>query len=257
MDESKEFKTASLSTIAFVDFECWVYGLKDQHDDVPDIGAFFNAVKKRGRLSSLYFFGDFDEPELKQHLHQIRIYSNQIINCSNPFKKKNVTDFIMLDHIYRTYIDYGDKLGQIVLVTGDGHFASCVSYFKNLKDLQVGVYAVPLTLSDQLQQTASWYDYLTGSKMAAIQQTILQEIHRTQQQDGVFPTFSGTVKHVANKYSYPEDKVRNVLSNMINKSNLFEQKKVLVDEEREVQTLTPLWDRIAQFDLWTPNTIMS
>jgi len=44
---------------------------------------------------------------------------------------------------------------------------------------------------------------------------------------------------------------------MINKSNLFEQKKVLVDEEREVQTLTPLWDRIAQFDLWTPNTIMS
>ena len=114
-------------------------------------------MRKRVNLTDAIFFADFSHQSLADEMKRIRIYSNSIVDTrsGNGNSKKDFTDFIMLDHIYRKALT-SDDTDVFILLTGDGHFSSAVSFLKNIYSKEVGIYGVKDAISNQLQNCASW-----------------------------------------------------------------------------------------------------
>ena len=88
----------------FIDFEHWYIALDKNFGIKPDIKSFTQALEKDYNIAEMTFFGDFSNPSLNAEMHRIRGFTNKIVETNNGggYFKKDFTDFIMLDHIYRS-----------------------------------------------------------------------------------------------------------------------------------------------------------
>ncbi|OGO88786.1 MAG: hypothetical protein A2Y17_03780 [Clostridiales bacterium GWF2_38_85] len=114
-------------------------------------------MKKRVNLTEAIFFADFSHQSLADEIRRIRLFSNKIVDTRSTSGnvKKDFTDFIILDHIYQKALS-SDDIDVFILLTGDGHFSSVVSFLKNIYSKEVGIYGVTNSFSRQLRETASW-----------------------------------------------------------------------------------------------------
>lgn len=213
-----------LKTVVFVDFEHWYIALHKIHNRRPNIQAWFNDLRTRGRLLDVLFFGDFSEGSgMREELDNIRRFSNHIVETTNtsPHAKASFTDFIMLDNIYQKIIS-SPEIEQVILFTGDGDFCSVASYLRNFCGKIVGIYGVDNAISSQLESISDWCIRLPFSNEPhqACRTAILKNLRYAESHTKA-PTFRATVRLVAEHYNLPEDAVEAELRLMMEEGLIY------------------------------------
>ena len=214
----------ALKTMAFVDFEHWYVALQKIHNRRPNVQAWFDDLRTRGRLVDVSFFGNFsDDGGMRDELDQIRRFTNHIVETKNvaSHAKANFTDFIMLDNIYQKVIS-SPEIEQIVLFTGDSDFCSVASYLRNYCGKTVGVYGVDNAISSQLETISNWCVRIPFSDepYQECRSAILRNLHYAETHTKS-PTFRMTVRMVADHYALPEDTVEAELRLMMEEGLVY------------------------------------
>lgn len=210
-------------TAVFIDYEHWFYSLLEQNSRGPDMESLLASIKEKGTLLQIIVFGDFSRDPIRQELARIKQYTHHIIDCENPNKKKDYTDFIMLDQIYQTLF-INSQIQQFVLVTGDGHFHSALAHLKIFHDKIVGVYGVKYSFSRQLKNTADWWEEIIPDSTFQYHK-LLQLIRNVEKRD-IYPTFAKTAQSYCNTHGGSQQDAASALRQLIKLG-------YIVQEERE------------------------
>lgn len=223
--------TEKKMSVAFVDYETWLYGCSNQYHTEPDVMGWFTNLKDKGQIDDVLFFADLTKDPTRNQALRLRSISNNIIDCSKGDREKDYSDFIMLDHIYQRLIRQPD-IKQFILFTGDGHFQSVVAFLKNFNDKIIGIYSLKGSLSPQLAEAANWYVEIVppdeqDKRNAAITKLIIDNLLRLEDQ-GKIATFNKTISviHSGNP-QYREDEVRSILSAMVSDNRILKVDTVL------------------------------
>ena len=257
---------SKIQTLVFVDYESWFWGLFNHHNrQKPDLEGFFDELKSRCKLDEIYFFGDFSKTEIQHEPSRIRKFTNNVIECKDENSEKNHTDFIMLNEIYKSHIQRKD-VEQFVLVTGDGHFSSVISFLRTYQDKKVGVFGVQSTFSNRLKEFADWYVEIKPQAGVTHEFESIEEIERrryvqmvldslhTAELKGIISTFSKTVPNCARFNSVGEDRIKETLSRLI-RDGYIEQKHVMVSG-REVRSLCTNWNVLENEKIYFRKTVI-
>ena len=232
---------SKLSTIVYIDYDALYWGSKNLFNCPPDIEQVINNVKEKAVLIDIKVFADFTCKELSLEQQRLNVFTNSVFNCSH--QGKNLTDFFMLDHIYRDAHQRQD-VQQSVIVSGDGHYRNAVVHLKMLMDKTVGVVAVKGTLSKRLRDTASWYQEIevcTGENLQVVE-AIFECLKEAEAKDHL-PTFKRTLAILSERFM--ECQVKHELSRLI-EEGLIEQKRIKSRAGRMIRALFPCWQLIAR-----------
>lgn len=251
---SKNQINKKLRAIAFVDFEHWYISLKNKHFIRPNIEEWYLEISEKYNMEEIAFFGDFTT-NIGQELHEIRNVTNIVIDTQNPNEryKKDYTDFLMLDYIYRKSIS-APNIDTYIIFTGDGHFSSVVNFLKNYCKKTVIIYGVKEAVSNQLKKAASEYFELPKSNKGlhdyCIKCIVENMAYVSAQPSGkIYPTFLATVDVISRNKNLPPEEVKIALQKMIN-SGYIEKKTEKIDSKNEVKIIYPNWDLLIKDGLW-------
>ena len=230
-------KSKSCETVAdkpkaviFVDFEHWYISLEKMHRMRPDIRSWRDSIAEKYEIQEIVFFGDFSNNSLRKEIPKIREITNYIIETQNTSSgfKKDFTDFIMLDHIYQKAMKSRD-IDTFILFSGDGHFNSVVNFLITQMGKKVGVYGIKDAMSNQLRNSASWYEMLPEDVDPNLQYytMILKNLKyledKSTRDKKVRPTFMGTVDAVSRINRTSKSIVRDALSILIDKEYISQE----------------------------------
>lgn len=142
----------------FIDYENLCYGLLNQYHVEPleanAVEQIFKVASRYGHVRKAEAFADFESNDkLRRDLNLLRVRGVDPKHVATT-NEKSYTDFVMLDSLYRTYIE-SPEITTYVVVTGDGHFAPCLGYFRSRLGLQIIVMGVRDTVSSQLRHASS------------------------------------------------------------------------------------------------------
>jgi hypothetical protein len=240
LNAKEETFSEKMRTVVFVDYETWVFGCSNQYFTDPDVSSWFANLRDKGSIDDVLFFADFTHENLKDHTLKLRNISNSIIDCSKGDKKKDYSDFIMLDHIYQRLFRQ-PEIKQFVLFTGDSHFQSVVAFLRNFNDKKVGVYALDGSLNPLLAEAADWYVRIIPSngRYETVKRAIIKNLKWAKEKNIMVATFSKTVTVVAkNNPGFSENEVNSVLSDMINKGVVSQSETIVTNNGNLVKKLT-------------------
>ncbi len=234
------------SVAVFIDFEHWCYSMENQFGMRPDVKDFFDELTSKYTIKRVYFFGDFTSASLRNEMNRIREYTNNIIDTQNPSQrtKKDYTDFIMLDYIYRD-IEERDKANTYVIFSGDGHFTSVAAYLKNKKKKHVIVYGIKNSTSNRLRSVADECIILPTDQQQErhYMSLVLTCIDRNVSRYGKkhYTTFRKTAEFISGNYGIELSVISNVMEEMINSSILVRSQEYL-GKTRRITTLNADWE---------------
>jgi len=238
--KSKTKKNAAV----FIDFEHWYIALDKNFNTKPDIKSFTSELEQKYNISEMYFFGDFSNPSLGAEMHRIRGFTNKIVETNNGggHFKKDFTDFIMLDHIYRSAC-LDKNIDTYVIFTGDGHFSSVTLFLKNSCRKEVVLYGVKNAFSGQLKTAASRFVEVgeekdTSEKYGAMILSNLYDLEKEHKNPR--PTFSKTVSAVAEKNALSEQIIKDAMEKLI-RDGYITQYETLIGK-RKVRLLQAHFD---------------
>ena len=228
----------------FVDFEHWCYSLSRQFKLKPDIDAFYNEINEKYKIKNMYFFGDFTEPTLNSYSNDIRRFTKGLQSTHNPSNhlKKDYTDFIMLDYIYQDLFENPDT-DVYVIFSGDGHFSSVCTYLTKNKHKKLVIYGINKATSMDLQKLADECVLLPdeNAEKRKYYKMVIENLALLKSKDKVtYPTFLGTVEHVARKNDVGEDKIKTALQELL-ETNIMSQKLVRTSKNKQLKTLEVNW----------------
>lgn len=238
------------SVAVFVDFEHWCYSLENQFAMKPDINAFFEDLADKYKIKRVYFFGDFTSPTLRNELNRIREHTNNIIDTQNPSQrtKKDYTDFIMLDYMYRD-IEDKNSADTYVIFSGDGHFTSVAAYLKNKKHKRIVVYGIENSTSNRLKSVADECIVLPTheQKNTYYKSLVLTSINHNVTKYGRkhYTTFRKTMETVSSYYGVDISVIGSVMNEMIQSGVLVKNKESL-DKTHKIKTITVNWERASR-----------
>ncbi len=207
-----------------MDYEHWYIALDNYYHVKPDIASFTEEIKRDYHIASFTFFGDFSNSSLQSEMHKIRGYTNDIVETKNGggHFKKDFTDFIMLDRIYRTAYK-NDAIDTYIIFTGDSHFSSVVLFLKNECRKKVVVYGIKNAFSGQLQTAASaCVEVEPPSKEEDERKKlcgcIIESLYALESENrGARPTFMKTVDAVALKTGTEKALVRKAMDELFDR----------------------------------------
>ncbi len=242
-------KNQKPQAVAFIDYEHWYISLNNLYHIKPDLKGWLKDLSRRVDVREIIFFADFSNTSLEAEIPKIREISNKIIETKNTNSrfKKDFTDFIMLDSIYQKAM-FDKEIDTFVLFTGDGHFASAVSFLVNRCGKDVGVYGVKDAFSLQLKNTASWFievplhaedDYSPYYKM------LLTSLSNAENKKGrnAKPTFQKTVQVVSNYHHIPVKTMQTALEQLITQKYVIREKQ---GRPKPTDKLTINWKKCAE-----------
>lgn len=245
--------TASKSTKAmvFVDFEHWYYSYRDNFNMKPEPEKVFQTIKSQYDIEEIMVFADLSRSELQECLTDLRPSVATVIDTGENFfqRKKSVTDFVMLDRIYRTSVR--SDIGTFIILTGDGHFRFAVEYLSELgKDIVV--YGVTGSVSRALRNAAPVFEELPAEEeryrsyftMVAAQMAFLND------KTNVTPTFLKTSEQVAAYNNVPRDRIIDAVKKMIDIGYLY-QKDQPTAYGRDVRALKANWELMLKDGIWS------
>lgn len=239
-------KNNMLKTMVFIDYESIFWGFYNHYGITPDLRFFIKEIKQRGSLERIMFFGDFTREEINKERQKLRLISSEIIDCAELTGRKNFTDFIMLDHIYRTLLQRPD-VEQYVIATGDGHFGNVVAFLTTFMNKKVGVYGVKGTFSRQLKEVATWWSEFEAEKLDidAHILDLLCNIYQAEKAE-LYPSFSRTSEIYAREKGMEKAKVNLMLSQLIQRGYIKQEMKIL-DNNQKVKALSVNLEYLFQF----------
>lgn len=245
-------RKARRRAIVFIDYESWFYSYKRLFHFRPDPRSFRAELEKEYDLEDIMIFGDFSPAEMAAELPGLRGITNTIIETGNTFnrRKKDMTDFIMLDYIYQ-YADGHGKIDTYILLTGDGHFQSVVKYLTQKKKKEVLLYAVRGALSRQLREAATQVQELPREEELKRRYygMILQYLEYAEHHAGIIPTFAETGETVAKQNQVNRGIVEQSLAELVHQGYIT-KRSLRVKEGHSVKILTPEWERLRRDGWW-------
>lgn len=208
------FNNKKRKAIAFVDYEYWFYSCKEQFSITPNIQKWKREIEEKYDLKDIIIFGDFSYENIAGELPKIRRITNTIIETGNTFakKKKDMTDFVMLDYIYQATENHKD-VDTYIIFTGDGHFQSVVKYLDQKKRKEVLVYAIPDCFSKQLQDVATeaMMVEIDGDIQERNCRMILNNMSIIEDKSDIMANFLQAVETVSKASNIPEAEFGNML----------------------------------------------
>ncbi|MBE6648168.1 MAG: NYN domain-containing protein [Ruminococcaceae bacterium] len=237
--------------VAFVDYEHWYISLKNNFGMKPNIKGWFEDLKSRVTLTEAVFFADFSHKSLADEIKRIRLYSNTIIDTRNVGTnvKKDFTDFIILDHIYQKALSAND-IDVFILFSGDGHFSSVVSFLKNFRGKEVGIYGIKDSFSRQLKETANWFVSLpTESDQYGMCASLIFDALKEAQLSNskVLPTYKNITDKILSTKRVNAQRLESVLKKLISDGVITERKINLTKKDNGKPCLFVDWEKAEQF----------
>ncbi len=249
--KNEETNIALPRAVAFVDYEHWYISLKNNFGMKPNIKGWFDDLRTRVTLTEAVFFADFSHKSLADEIKRIRLYSNTIIDTRNVGTnvKKDFTDFIILDHIYQKALSAND-VDVFILFSGDGHFSSVVSFLKNFRSKEVGVYGIKDSFSRQLKDTASWFVSLPteSDQYGMCAKLIFESLKEAQTSNSrVLPTYKNTIEKILASKKVNPQRLENVMKRLISDGVITERKVTLNKKESGKLCLFVDWEKAEAF----------
>lgn len=240
--------------IAFIDYEYWFYSYKTRFGIKPDLVKWFEDVKVLYDLTEILVFGDFSNPALSEEVGKIRCITNNIIETGNTYhnKKKDMTDFVMLDYIYRA-ADENRRVRTYLIFTGDGHFQSVVKYLTEKKKKKVVLCGIRDSMSRQLQTVVTELRLYPkeDTKFRECTKMIISNMAYVSDKETIVPTFWGTVEAVSRYNNVPQGAVVDSLKKMLDEGYLVRKEREL-QCQKKIMVLAPDWDKMVKDGLWKP-----
>ncbi len=250
-----KYKLCRPTASVFVDFEHWCYSLENLFGMRPDVGGFIRGISKNYRIRRIYFFGDFTSASLRNEINDIREFTNNIIDTQNPSSrsKKDYTDFIMLDYMYRD-IEEKQKSNTYIIFSGDGHFASVCAYLKNKKKKKLVIYGIENATSNRLRSVADECVILPTAEQENnfYKKLVLDSISYNQSKYGRkhYTTFRKTMESVASYNNVDQLAIKKVMNEMM-ESGVLVKKEVSLGTVRKITTIEVDWQAAVEQGLWT------
>lgn len=245
-------KRAKKKAMVFVDYESWFYSYRTLFNLYPDPRGFRAQLEEEYDVADIMVFGDFSPPAMADELVRVRTITNTIIETGNTFnrRKKDMTDFIMLDYIYQ-FADENKRIDTYIIFTGDGHFQSVTKYLVQKKKKKVIIYGVKDSISRQLREAATDVKELPNDSelKQRYYKLIVGNLEYAYNHPNIIPTFKSTVDVISSRNNVDPDDIKSTLSEMIEKGYI---KKVLrnVEFKRQVKVLAAQWDKLRADGLW-------
>lgn len=240
--------------IAFVDYEYWYYSYKNLFGLRPDFAAWVKDLRTKYDLADVRVYADFSSPGLYKEKSKLLSVTESVIDteAESPYRKKDMTDFIMLDSIYQT-VNHSRRIGTYILFTGDGHFHSVVRYITERKHRKVIIYGVQDSISRRLQESATDCISLplTPERTEAYRRMIIENLAYVMDQPEIIPTFKGTVAAVSRKYEANAEEIQRVLSDMIEQGDVVRRERQ-VAFRKSVRIVAANWDKLIKDGYWDP-----
>ena len=237
---------------AFVDFEHWCISMQKLYGQKPDVRAWYEMIRKEYDVAEVVFFGDFSG-SLKYELEKIRSVTQHIIETQNSGTKykKDFTDFLMLDYIYR-YSIHNPRIDTYILFTGDGHFTSVVNFLKTECRKEVVIHGVAGATSKKLWDEATrCIEFPTAEQQKEqCRQAILKNLDRldAKSRGRLWATFMKTVSTVAEAEDLPEDEVKQEMQCLVDEHYITRQ--IRYSRGRKVAVLAVDWEKLAAAGLY-------
>ena len=240
--------------VAFVDYEHWFFSLKTDYATKPDVQAWAKEIREQYKVERLLFFGDFVQPILHNEITRIRAVTNEIIETQFGLPgshKKDMSDFVMLDYIYRAAADRHSPR-TFILFTGDGHFAPAVRCL--VQDLRKNVilYGIRGSVSNFLKDAASECREFPDeeAQMRIYWQLIVDYFDEmAERRPNALLTFLRVANDVAAKHNLPMQNVEDAFSEMV-RNGWFTQKMHSFPNHQSIRIVVPEWDKLIEAGLY-------
>lgn len=251
---AKTDKTAKAKkAMLFVDFEHWYYAYKENFDMKPDLENVFSSIRNKYDVEETLVFGDFTRQELRDYIDDLESADATIVNTGETFfqRKKSVTDFVLLDRLYRAAVRA--DIGTYILLSGDGHFRFVVEYLRELNK-EVVIYGVTGSFSRALQSIAATLEELPTEeeRYRAYYKMIAAQMAYLSGQAMIIPTFLKTAEQVARRNNVPQDRIVDALKKMLDIGYLY-QKEQQIALRYKVRALQANWELMIKDGIWDPN----
>lgn len=239
--------------MVFVDYEYWFYSYKTRFGIRPDPAQWRRSLEEEYRISDIMVFADFSSPGLGDERNKLREITNTIIETGTDTqrRKKDMTDFVMLDYIYQ-FADSNRRVGTYILFTGDGHFQSVVKYLVQKKRKKVTVYGVEDSFSRRLISSASKTVTLPfeDEVYKNYRRMIIENMAYVASKPNIIPTYTTTAEAVSKKYGVPVEGIKAAISKM-SEEGYLERRSRKVDFNRTVKIIAPVWEKLIADGLWS------
>ena len=196
-------------------------------------------------MERLLFFANFAQMSLHNEITRIRAVTNDIIETQFGLPgshMKDMSDFVMLDHIYRAAADKRSPR-TFILFTGDGHFAPVVRHL---------VYGIRGSVSNFLKDAASECREFPDeeAQMRIYWQLIVDYFDdMAEHRPNTLLTFGRTVNDVAARHNIPLANIEAAFSLMLEKG-WFTKKRHVFPNRDTIKIVVPEWDKLIEAGLY-------
>lgn len=239
-------------TIVFIDFEHWYYSCKNLFQVIPSLDNWLKSVPDRDKIAEIHVFGNFEHSEIGTCLNDLRKITPNIIETGTNFfmRKKDMSDFVMLDSIYQTAAER-NEFSTYILITGDAHFRSVVRYLIEKKQKQVIVYGVAGAFSKELKSAASdsFELPLDDERYLSYCKMIISNMAYVSDKESIIPTFMTTAESVAKYNRVPKDRIIDAMRRMIDDGYLYQRERY-ISFNHKTRVVAVRWEKVRANGLW-------
>lgn len=238
-------KKRKQKAIVFVDYEHWFYSYKNIWGFKPNVTMWRKALEQKYKVVYLEFFADFSNPAISEEKAYLETVADRVYDTQDELirRNKDMTDFVMLDHIYRSAIKYRN-IPNYVLFTGEGNFKKVMKFLKDRRKNVIS-YGVTGAYSGMLREAACETVSVPDDDEIYLhyRDYIIDNLAYVVDNGKIIPTFNGTIDAVSEKHGLQPQAVKKVLIRLIEEGYIY-QRPHSFGIGKTVKRLAANWDRL-------------
>ena len=242
------------SAAAFVDYEYWFYSMRNLFHIDPDPKKWIEEVRAQYPVEDIYIYADFGSNGMAESKKIVQELDCTVVDTADEstYRRKDMTDFVMLDAIYQS-VNERPAIDTYILFTGDGHFQSVARYLKEKKKKTVILYGILDSVSKRLQEEVTECKFLPNSAVreAVYRRMIVENFAYIADKSHIHPTFKGTVDAVSRKYAVDYAEIQRVMRKMIEEGYVV-RRDYYVEFRKTIKIIAPAWDKLIEGGYWDP-----
>lgn len=238
-------KNRKPKAIVFVDYEHWFYSYRNIWGIKPNVSAWRRELEAKYRIEYIEFFADFSNPAISDEKAYLESIADRVYDTRDELVRRNkdMTDFVMLDHIYRSAVKYR-CIPNYVLFTGEGNFKAVMKFLRDRRKTVIS-YGVSGAYSGMLRESANETMTVPTEEEIYIhyRDYIIDNLAYVVDNGKIIPTFNGTIDAVSEKHGLQPQAVKTVLRRLIDEGYVY-QRPHSFGIGKTVKRLTANWDRL-------------
>lgn len=231
--------------VVFVDYEHWYYSYRSKWGFKPNVSAWRKELECKYRIVHMEVFADFSSPSISEEKAYLETIADRVYDTrdAHTHRNKDTTDFIMLDHIYRSAVKY-KNIPNYILFTGEGNFRSVMKFLAERRKKVIS-YGVNGSHSGMLREVAAESVLLPSEDEIYLhyRDYIIDNLAYCVDTGKIISTFSGTVEAVAKKHHLEGYPVKQVLCRLLEEGYLY-QRDHYYGINKKTRMLAADWDRL-------------